>query len=61
MIGSYLLILILNYDATYIEFPTQASCYKAREELVAEIKKIDKDVKPAIQCFKKIGGSNKNT
>lgn len=59
--GTYLLILILNYDATYIEFPNQVSCHKAKEELITEIAKIKKDVKPAIQCFKKIGGKNKTS
>ena len=54
--GTFLLILIVGYDAAVLEFPSQKTCVQAQKELVQEVK----NEKFAANCFKKIGGKNKN-
>ena len=53
----FLMIIILGYQATYLEFSTQTACREAKATLTKDFK----DPKVAIQCFQKIGGRNKES
>lgn len=56
MIGTYLLIMIVGYTATTLEFNSRAACEEVKLQI---IKDVDSD-KFAAQCFMKIGGKNKD-
>ena len=53
----FLMIIILGYQATYLEFSTQTACREAKATLTKDFN----DPKVAIQCFQKIGGRNKES
>lgn len=53
----FLMIIIIGFQATYMEFPNQTQCREAKAELTKEAN----DPKVAIQCFEKVGGHNKES